>query len=263
MRPHTDKSQSAIIMLACDFPQFQHLRRALMHRAAPTQCSRRRTKKPPRIFGAEMRCGAIEGDAIRLALRFHSIDKIVCIGELHARIAENNDETALGQRLLHEIEENTTVLAARKGNMEAIKLCMILLVDGNDLLHRRLLDQVHHLTILLDHASKIDRLQHHTLHPSLLILHQLNLRRRIYIPALELCDQYAAIVISIGFRPQIRHIVLMLILPIRIESQDIKLRCIDGTRLLRHPRRRRIQEYAARLSIVCIGINIKPSLSPT
>ena len=266
MRPHTDKSQSAIIMLACDFPQFQHLRRALMHRAAPTQRSRRRTKKPPRIFGAEMRCGAIEGDALRLALRFHSIDKIVCIGKFHARIAENNDETALGQRLLHEIEENTAVLAARKGNMEAIELCMILLVDGNDLLHRRLLDQVHHLTILLDHASKIDRLQRRALrqkHPSLLILHQLNLRRRIYIPALELCDQYAAIVVSIGFRPQIRHIVLMLILPIRIESQDIKLRCIDGTRLLRHPRRRRIQEYAARLSIVCIGINIKPSLSPT
>ena len=87
-----------------------------------------------------MRCGAIEGDALRLALRFHSIDKIVCIGKLHARIAENNDKTALGQRLLHEIEENTAILAARKGNMEAIKLCMILLVDGNDLLHRRLLD---------------------------------------------------------------------------------------------------------------------------
>ena len=87
-----------------------------------------------------MRCGAIEGDALCLALRFHSIDKIVCIGKLHARITENNDETALGQRLLYEIEKNTTVLAARKGNMEAIKLCMILLIDRDDLLHRRLLN---------------------------------------------------------------------------------------------------------------------------
>ena len=140
MRPHTDKSQPAIIMLACDFPQFQHLRRALMHRAAPTQCSRRRTKKPPRLFGAEMRCGAIEGDALCLALRFHSIDKIVCIGKLHARITENNDETAFGQRLLYEIEKNTTILAARESNMKAIELCTILLIDRDDLLHRRLLD---------------------------------------------------------------------------------------------------------------------------
>ena len=126
------------------FPQYltylQSLRRALMHRAAPTQRSRRRTKKPPRIFGAEMRCGAIEGDAIHLALRFHGIDKIVCIGKFHARIAKNDDETALGQRLLHEIEKNTTVFAARKGNMKAIKLCTILLIDCDDLLHRRLLD---------------------------------------------------------------------------------------------------------------------------
>ena len=87
-----------------------------------------------------MRCGAIEGDAIRLALRFHSIDKIVCIGKFHARIAKNDDETALGQRLLHEIEKNTAVLAARKGNMKAIELCTILLIDHDDLLHRRLLD---------------------------------------------------------------------------------------------------------------------------
>ena len=266
MRPHTDKSQSAIIMLACNFPQFQHLRRALMHRAAPTQRSRRRTKKPPRLFGAEMRCGAIEGDAIRLALRFHGIDKIVCIGKFHARIAEDNDETALGQRLLHEIKENTAVLAARESNMKAIKLCTILLVDSDDLLHRRLLDESQHLTILLDHARKVDRVQHCSLrqqHPSLLILHQLDLRRRIDISALELRDQYAAIVIGIGFRPQIRHIVLTLILPIRIKAQDVKLRCIDRARFLRHPRRRRIQEYAAHLGIICIGINFKPSLSPT
>ena len=182
-----------------------------------------------------MRCGAIEGDAIRLALRFHGIDKIVCIGKFHARIAENNDEASLGQRFLHKIEENTAVFAARESNMKAIELCTILLVDSDDLLHRRLLDESQYLTILLDHASKIDRLQRRALrqqHPSLLILHQLNLRCRIDIPALELCDQYAAIVIGIGFRPQIRHIVLTLILPIRIKAQDVKLRCIDRARFL-------------------------------
>lgn len=192
------------------------------------------------------------------------IDERVGVGELHPRIAEHNDKAPLRQCLLYEIEQDAAILAARERNVKAIEPRTILLIDGDDLLHRRLLDKRENRAILRCHRREIYGAEHRSLgqeRHTVLARAELDLRCGIDIAALQLCRQNPTVVVAVRLCPEIRRVVLPLVLPVRIESEQIQLGGIYGARLLRKARRRGVQQNPARLAVIRIGINLSPSLS--
>ncbi len=82
-----------------------------MHRAAPTENTRRGAEQLPRLLRVEVRLGDVERYLVLNALLLCFPDNLVGVGKLHTRVAEYHNEAALGQGFLYKVEQDTTVLA--------------------------------------------------------------------------------------------------------------------------------------------------------
>src|SRR6185369_622329 len=127
-----------------------------MHRATPTEDTRWRAEQLPRLLRVEVRLGKVERYLLLGTLLFGHFDDLVGVGELHARVAEYHHEAAFWQGFLNEVEQNTTVLAARKCHVEVVEPILVLGVDSQYFFYSALLDNFKHLTVCFNHSSHVN-----------------------------------------------------------------------------------------------------------
>lgn len=237
MGAHANIGEPGVIVFSGNFSEFEGLWGAFVYGAAPAERARRGSKEVPGFLWGEVGFGRVERDVLGVALCFDFLDGVVGVGELHAGIAKDDDEGSFGEGFFDEFEENATVLSARKGDVEGVELVFVFGVDGVDLFDGGLFDDVEAFSIGADHGVEVDGSEGGVAGlrgdgRAVVVVLEEDFWGGEYASAFEFGDEGAAIIVIIGFGPEIRAFGLFVVCPELVESEEVEFGGVDGARFL-------------------------------